>query len=280
MAGADQFQDHHRVELRRDRLLLEQIEELEKILPRIRALSSQLPSLTEVRSHIQKISKHIDKAALEINRIERAAFPEESQGSGPHISRIVRFRSAEARGMIGLGALEAFDVLDFSDDASPSAIRLLNELQEALRAAGARISAKGVKDGTGKVQRRRIAHWEPIEQINRALFSGWMRHHVPGYPHQQPHEPLPPYEALAISPSGPFLRIATVCFEAAGMSTVGKDSANPDKAIRRYMAVLEQRKGREIAWRKRMNDKLPEGQKYRHQDLEVRRRGRGRRKGV
>jgi hypothetical protein len=274
------FQEYQLTDLRREGLLPEQIEELEKVLPRIRALSNQLPSLTEVRTHIQKIAKQIDKAALELQRIEYAAFPEEQSGSEPHISRIVRFRGPEERGLAGLDALEAYDALDFSEDGAPSAVTLLEQLRSVLIAADAKIVAKGDKDCAGKVQRRAVAHWEPIEQIDQALFRGWMRHHVPGFPEESATGALPAYEALAVSPSGPFLRIATVCYEAAGVSAAGKDSANPDKAIRRYKAVLERRSEREVAWRKRMNDNLPEGQKYRDQDLEVRRRGRGRRKAV
>jgi hypothetical protein len=96
-------------------------------------------------------------------------------------------------------------------------LKAIANFEEAIIAARAKLPAQ---------RRSNSASAFPIRLIDKALLDGFTRHHP---------APMPPY-LLSPSRSGPFARVAGICYQAAGRNV------DPDRAIRKYLKEDDLRK--------------------------------------
>jgi hypothetical protein len=258
--AAFEFNQEQRSVLAECGWLPEQVEELQRRLPFIRAWQQRPPSKSEIRKRLQAISKPLKDAIAALDALEGSAFPDGGP-EGPSLDRIVlpHMRSPKARELPGAGALAAFDRLNLvGEDVAP-----LHALVERLEKVESEVMAEG--------QSRYYVSWRPIYEILRAHKLGWQKHHKTEdliHKGEGPHEfkPFPRYQSPVVqnynreNPST-FDRVAKVCQEVAEVHT------SPDKAIRKWLAREDDRIQQSVEGRKLENDALPEGEKYRPIDL-------------
>lgn len=263
------FKAPQRAALAAEGLVAEQIDWLERrALPTVAAFKHDLPPKSEIRKRVQTVSIPLTQMVAAMAELESASFPDDTP-DGPALDRIVlpTFRREEARALPAMDALAAYDLL-YQSGVTPDLMSQLRNLAQLVSFLEQQIMARGPQ--------RKRASWQPIEAINEALLRGFIEYEQAQgrgivrhgeWDTSTPHCPMRPYEPLTVSNSGPFGRVAKICFMAAGIH------ASPDKNIRAWQARDDARRRRSVE--DRLNEALPEGERHRPQDLEFLTRKRG-----
>ena len=271
MASASlRFSAIQKSKLTRDGLLPEQIAALEQKLPWIQTWIEPQPRLADVRARFEAVAKPLRKALRKFQELECAAGQADTD-DGPSIKSLMppASRGRVAGVLSEAAAWEAYDYLVTIGGDRKFAL-LMSEVAKGLVMAEKWL---GTRD-----QSRVTASFTPIKIIVSALQAGFIRHHesqglgvVQTGEGDGTHNPLPPYTPLTVSPSGPFFRIARICFDAVG-------ARGPTESIREYQRWRKRLALREIEKRREINEDpaTQESEKYRPVDLEFAPRKRGR----
>lgn len=197
-------------ELKRRKLLPEQVELLQKLLPELQHLENKEPAKTLLLARLDEISKPLQVAFESLKALD----------SGCTI------RGTDAVAIAIRSQLESMAI--YSKKWYPLQ---LSEIIEPLLTL-LQVTRKEV---ASQDQRRHRAPWRAIEAIHVELIRGFCKHH---------HLKITTFARIAADPRlrirpavsrrGAFMEVAHVCFEAAGFGT----SVGVERAIARYLTHL------------------------------------------
>jgi hypothetical protein len=196
--------------LKEEGLFEEQIEELQRMLPRLPLLAWPALPIGPVRERLKHLENNLAAVLVAIDEI---------QDPGRLIRNVPAGEkpSPEVRAM-----LETYSRV-MGDGSDPMLFRAaVSGIKPLLRATvNARIKLPK--------QRRRRAPSEAIRAIDGRLQVGHLRHFAPGWPHV-PGESPPPEFTMRASLGGRFQRVAQICFDAIG------SKADTERAIKQCRA--------------------------------------------